>query len=114
MASFMLLSMMGLFPNPGQNVYLITSPFFESVNVTNQITTRTATIRTVNFDNQNRNIYIQSARLNGEPYTKNWIGHEFFTQGWTLELIVGDTESDWGMKLEDRPPSMSIASAGLI
>lgn len=40
-------------------------------------------------------------------YTKNWIGHEFFTQGWTLELVLGDTESDWGTKMEDRPPSMS-------
>jgi putative alpha-1,2-mannosidase len=110
----MLLSMMGLFPNPGQNVYLISSPFFESINVTNQITTKTATIRTVNFDKQHGRIYVQSARLNGEQYTKNWIGHEFFTQGWTLELVLGDKESDWGTKVEDRPPSMSMVDAGMV
>jgi len=54
-----------------------------------------------------KNIYIQNATLNGEPYNKNWIGHEFFTQGWTLELTLGDTESEWGTKEEDLPPSLS-------
>jgi predicted alpha-1,2-mannosidase len=107
MASFMLLSMMGLFPNPGQNVYLISSPFFESLTITNQLTNKTATIRAVNFDGQDRNIYIQKVLLNGKPYTKNWIGHEFFAQGWTLELVLGDTESAWGTAMEDRPPSLS-------
>jgi putative alpha-1,2-mannosidase len=54
-----------------------------------------------------KNIYIQNATLNGEPYSKNWIGHEFFTQGWTLELTLGDTESEWGTKKDDLPPSLS-------
>lgn len=107
MASFTIFSMMGLFPNPGQNVYFITPPFFESVSVTSQITNKTATIRNVNFDKEYKAIYIQSAKLNGEAYTKNWIGHEFFTQGWTLEFVLGERESDWGTKVEDRPPSMS-------
>ena len=107
MASFTIFSMMGLFPNPGQNVYFITPPFFESVSVKNQITNQTATIRNVNFDKEYRAIYIQSAKLNGEVYAKNWIGHEFFTQGWTLELVLGEEESGWGSRREDRPPSMS-------
>ncbi|KAF2848907.1 glycoside hydrolase family 92 protein [Plenodomus tracheiphilus IPT5] len=107
MASFTIFSMIGLFPNPGQNVYFITPPFFESVSITNQITNNTATIRNINFDTQYTRIYIQSVKLNGQPYTSNWIGHEFFTEGWTLELTLGETESDWGTKPEDRPPSMS-------
>lgn len=45
-----------------------------------------------------------------QAYTRNWIGHEFFTQGWTLELVLGNTESDWGTSLEDRPPSMSTGT----
>jgi putative alpha-1,2-mannosidase len=80
---------MGLFPNPGQNVYLISSPFFESLTITNQLTNKTATIRAVNFDEQEKNIYIQSAVLNGKPYTKNWIGHEFFAQGGRWNLCWG-------------------------
>jgi putative alpha-1,2-mannosidase len=113
MASFTIFSMLGLFPNPGQNVYFITPPFFESLSVTSQITNKTATIRNVNFDKEYKNIYIQSAKLNGQNYTRNWIGHEFFTQGWTLELTLGDKESDWGTRVEDRPPSMSDAQGSM-
>ncbi|KAF2834004.1 hypothetical protein CC86DRAFT_312256 [Ophiobolus disseminans] len=107
MASFTIFSMLGLFPNPGQNVYFIIPPFFENISITNQLTNKTATIRNVNFDKEHKRIYIQSVKLNGENYSRNWIGHEFFTQGWTLELVLGEEESDWGTKLADRPPSMS-------
>jgi predicted alpha-1,2-mannosidase len=113
MASFTLFACMGLFPNPGQNVYLIIPPFFRSVSITSQITNKTATVRNVNFDSQYKNIYVQSAILNGSPYTKNWIGHEFFTQGWTLELTLGATESSWGTKEEDLPPSMSMGEMNI-
>jgi putative alpha-1,2-mannosidase len=105
--------MMGLFPNPGQNVYFITPPFFPSISITNPLTNNTATIRNVNFDKEYKNIYIQSVKLNGQDYTKNWIGHEFFTQGWTLELVLGEKESDWGTRKEDRPPSMSDNLGGM-
>lgn len=103
--------MIGLFPNPGQNVYFITPPFFESISIANQLTNKTATIRNNNFDPSYKNMYIQNVKLNGQNYTKNWIGHEFFTQGWTLELELGDQESSWGTRLEDRPPSMSSTAA---
>jgi putative alpha-1,2-mannosidase len=109
MASFTIFSMMGLFPNPGQNVYFITAPFFPSLSISSPLTNATATIRNINFDKEYKNIYIQEARLNGKVYTKNWIGHEFFTRGWTLELVLGDTETGWGTRMEDRPPSMSMA-----
>lgn len=111
MGSFLAWSMMGLFPNPGQNVYLITPPFFEAVEYTHPETNKTATIRNVNFDPSYKNIYIQSAKLEGKPYNKSWIGHEFFTQGLTLELTLGDKESDWGTKKEDLPPSLSDSLA---
>jgi len=58
--------MLGLFPNPGQNVYFITPPFFDSVSTTSPLTNMTATIQTVNFDEEYKNIYIQRARLNGK------------------------------------------------
>lgn len=113
MASFTLFSMLGLFPNPGQNVYFITPPFFPSVSITNALTNATSTIRNVNFDAQYENLYVQSATLDGEVYTKNWIGHEFFTHGGTLELVLGAKESNWGTGSEDRPPSMSDGGKGL-
>ncbi|KAL4916223.1 glycosyl hydrolase family 92-domain-containing protein [Aspergillus aurantiobrunneus] len=108
MGSFVAMTMMGFFPNPGQNVYLITAPFFESVNITSPLTGRTARVRTVNFDPGYQNIYIQSAMLDGEPYSRNWIGHEFFTQGGELVLVLGRNESTWGTGVDDLPPSLGV------
>ncbi|KAH5577723.1 hypothetical protein HBI26_135100 [Parastagonospora nodorum] len=107
MGSFVAMSMMGLFPNPGQNVYLITPPFFPSVSIRSPITGKTATVVTENFDASYASIYIQKATLDGEPYTKNWIDHSFFTEGKRLVLTLGATESAWGTKLADLPPSLS-------
>ncbi|KAF9878719.1 alpha-mannosidase family [Colletotrichum karsti] len=105
MGSFLAFTMMGLFPNPGQDVYLITPPFFESVEITHPQTGKTAKVRNVNFDPKYRSIYIQSATLNGEPYRKNWLNHSFFTEGKELVLTLGRRESDWGTRIQDLPPS---------
>jgi putative alpha-1,2-mannosidase len=98
---------MGLFPNPGQNVYLLLPPFFERISITSPLTGKTAVIRNVNFDPTYENIYIQSATLDGEPYTRNWIDHSFFTEGKELVLVLGKEESAWGTRVEDLPPSLS-------
>jgi putative alpha-1,2-mannosidase len=105
--SFIAFAMSGLFPVAGQNVYLITPPFFESVSYTSPVTGAVATVRTVNFDGADyKNVIVQSARLDGVVYTKSWIGHEFFLRGGVLELTLGDKESgEWGTRLEDLPPS---------
>lgn len=107
MGAFITLTMMGVFPNPGQDVYFITPPFFESISITNQQTGKTATIRNINFDPKYKNIYIQKATRDGKPWTKNWIDHSFFAQGGVLELTLGPKESTWGTREADLPPSMS-------
>ena len=107
MGSFVAFAMMGLFPNPGQDVYLIIPPFFEEVNVTHPLTGKTARVRNVNFDPSYENLYIQSAMLDGVPYSKNWIDHSFFTQGKELVLTLGRNESStWGTRVQDLPPSL--------
>tara|TARA_R110002060_G_scaffold57397_1_gene67640 strand:- start:326 stop:1132 length:807 start_codon:yes stop_codon:yes gene_type:complete len=109
MGSFTTLSMMGLWPVPGQDVYLITPPYFPSVSVTNKQSRKTATIKNVNFDAGYDNIYIQGATLNGESYAKNWITHSFWLDGGVLELTLGKNESAWGTREEDLPPSSSTS-----
>jgi putative alpha-1,2-mannosidase len=112
MGAFSFLTMLGLFPNPGQDVYFILPPFFESITVTSKATGTNATIRNVNFDPSYQNIYIQFATLNGQSYTKNWIDHSFFLNGGVLELTLGANESDWGTRPEDLPPSLSTGYWG--
>ncbi|KAG5950578.1 hypothetical protein E4U53_004814 [Claviceps sorghi] len=107
MGSFTVLTMMGLYPMSGQNVYLIIPPFFRQVAIKSPATGRTATIRNINFDPEYKNIYIQSARLNGVPFYKSWITHEFFTKGGLLELTLGPVESGWGSGENNIPPSAS-------
>ncbi|TPX14021.1 uncharacterized protein E0L32_000415 [Thyridium curvatum] len=107
MGSFVAFAMMGLFPNPGQDVYLVTPPFFAAVNVTSPLTGRTARVKTVGFDGgAYENIYVQSATLDGEPYTKSWVDHSFFTEGRELVLTLGRNESSWGTAVGDLPPSV--------
>lgn len=105
MGAFLFFSTLGLFPVAGQDVYLISPSFFEEVNVTDPRTGKTATVRNKGFDSEYENLFIQSAKVNGKEWTKSWIGHDFFTQGWTLELELGTEESDWGTAVKDRPPS---------
>ena len=115
MGAYSTMSMLGFWPIPGQNVYLITAPFFQSVSVTNPSSGKKATITTVNFDGDAyKNIYVQSAKLNGEDYTKSWFDHSFWTEGGTLELTLGDTESDWGKDAGDRPPGSWDAISALL
>ncbi|KAM3449137.1 hypothetical protein MY3296_007175 [Beauveria thailandica] len=107
MGSFLFFSVLGLFPVAGQNVYLISAPFLEEVSITSPQTGKTATVRCSNFDATYKRVYVQSATVNGVPWTRSWIGHEFFTEGWTVELELGEEESSWGTKMKDRPPSFA-------
>ena len=106
MGSFVAFAMMGLFPNPGQDVYLITPPFFEAVNVTSPATGRVARVRCVNFDPAYDSVFVQNATLDGRPYSKSWLDHSFFADGRALVLTLGPRESAWGTALEDLPPSL--------
>ncbi|KUI53541.1 hypothetical protein VP1G_00935 [Cytospora mali] len=114
MGSFVWFSLAGLFPVAGQNVYLISAPFFEGWSVTHPVTGNTATVSVVEgWDPGYESVYIQNVTVNGRPWTKNWIGHEFFTEGWTMELTLGNNESSWGQALENRPPSYAGASGAM-
>ncbi|CAD6448943.1 f8725af4-0c55-4998-ad3e-4bdd845f23c6 [Sclerotinia trifoliorum] len=107
MGSFTTLSMLGLWPISGQNVYLITPPYFREISIRNGQTGKVATVRNIGFDATYTNIYIQSATLNGETWTKNWVTHDFWLEGGVLELVLGRNESSWGTREQDLPPSAS-------
>lgn len=115
MGSFTTLAFLGFFPVAGQDVYLLTPPLFREVSLRTP-TGHSATIRNVGTQGRGGDshsdgaIYIQSARLNGRPYTRNWITHDFFYNGGVLEFDLGTEESSWGTRDEDLPPSLSTAS----
>ncbi|KAI4859467.1 glycoside hydrolase family 92 protein [Hypoxylon rubiginosum] len=108
MGAFTAFAFMGFYPVAGQDVYLLTAPMFRQVSLRTP-SGRQATLRNVGGFDAPRydNIYIQSAKLNGKPYTRNWITHDFFVHGGVLDFVLGSTESDWGSRSEDLPPSLS-------
>ncbi|KAI8950335.1 alpha-1,2-mannosidase-like protein [Xylaria longipes] len=110
MGAFSAFAFMGFFPVAGQNVYLLTPPLFREVSIRTPDGKGWATLRNANFDSEYTNMYIQSAKLNGKPYTRNWITHDFFVNGGVLEFVLGPTESEWGTQKEDLPPSLSTGT----
>ncbi|KAI1118384.1 alpha-1,2-mannosidase-like protein [Nemania sp. NC0429] len=111
MGAFSAFAFMGFFPVAGQDVYLLTPPLFREVSVRTPDGRRWATLRNANFDPAYAaGRYIQSARLDGRPYTRNWIAHDFFTRGGVLEFVLGPKESEWGTRKEDLPPSLSAGT----
>lgn len=102
MSSWLAFHLIGLYPNAGQSYYLINSPFVPKY--TMQLEDgKSFTVIAENLSD--KNIYIQSARLNGKVYDKSWIDHQDIAKGGELILEMGDQPSDWGTKI--LPPSLS-------
>ncbi|KAK4249584.1 glycoside hydrolase [Corynascus novoguineensis] len=108
MGAFSAFAMMGFFPVAGQDVYLLSTPFFPEVRIRARTEGKWSVIKVWGFDPEGKKKYIQRAKLNGRMYTKNWITHDFFLKGGTLELWVGEEEGTWGTKEADLPPSWPV------
>ncbi|RCR71454.1 GH92 family glycosyl hydrolase [Larkinella punicea] len=62
-------------------------------------------------DNSPRNLYIQSAQVNGKALDQPWVTHETVVNGGTLRLQMGGKPNKaWGSKPEQAPVSMSSKS----
>lgn len=112
MGAFTAFAFMGFFPVAGQDVYLLSAPLFKEARIPTS-SGKPAIIRNVNFDPTYQSIYIESAKLNGKPYSRNWIRHDFFLHGGVLEFVLGKNESSWGTSPEDLPPSLSTGTIPL-
>jgi predicted alpha-1,2-mannosidase len=99
-------SALGFYPvTPSVGQYAIGSPLFRSVRVS-MPGGKVLTIEAVN--NGPKNVYIQSATLNGKPYGKPWLAREALQAGGTLRFVMGATPNPhWGAAKADAPFSMS-------
>lgn len=105
-SSWYVLSALGLYSVcPGVDEYVIGSPVFKSAT----ITLENGKQFTINApENSLAHPYIQSAQLNGKPFTRNYLRHEEITAGGelTLEMAVEPNQSR-GVDAADRPFSIS-------
>lgn len=101
MSSWYVFSALGFYPvNPASGVYVIGSPLFSSAEI--QLTNgKSFTIKAENVSD--KNIYIQSATLNGKPFLNNYITHKQLLDGGILIFKMGPKPSTWGAKPTNRP-----------
>jgi len=80
-------------------IYEITSPVFDKITITldNKFYSgKQFVISTKN--NTAANMYIQSAKLDGQPLNNVWFYHRELADGGTLELVLGPKPNfDWGV-----------------
>lgn len=105
MSAWYVLSSMGVYPvNPANGSYVFGSPLFDSVELALH-EGRTFKIKALN--NSKLNLYIQSAELNGKPYSKTFITHKQIMEGGELVLTMGNTpNTEFGKNPDDRPQSI--------
>jgi predicted alpha-1,2-mannosidase len=108
MSAWYVFSALGFYPaDPCGGVYIIGSPLGNQATVTlDPKYYKGGKFTVVARDNSPQNMYIQSATLNGKPFTRTWLTHDQIVAGGTLELQMGPAPNrSWGAALTDRPGS---------
>ncbi|HWV66148.1 GH92 family glycosyl hydrolase [Chitinophaga sp.] len=102
MSSWYVFSSLGFYPeNAASGVYVLGSPLFDKASI-KLGTGKTFTVQAIN--NSAENIYIQSATLNGKPYTKSFITHQDIVKGGMLVVKMGNKPNlSFGKAAADRP-----------
>lgn len=96
MSAWYALSSIGLYPmNPASGDYEIGSPIFEKASIAVS-EGKSFTIEAENVSD--KNIYIQSATLNGADFNQTFISHQQITDGGTLHFVMGsEPNKTWGI-----------------
>jgi predicted alpha-1,2-mannosidase len=99
-------SSMGFYPVcPATDQYVLGAPLFRKVTLQLE-NGKTFLINAPGNSDQNR--YVQSASLNGKPYSKNWIGYNDILKGGVFETTMGSKpDTSRGTADKDFPYSFS-------
>ena len=101
MSAWYVFSAMGFYPvHPTAGVYVFGTPLCHEAVIH---TVDGTDFKVVANNNSAENKYIQSVKLNGQPYTKSWISHEDIMKGGEIVFEMGPQPSEFGSAREDRP-----------
>ena len=101
MSAWYIISSVGLYQvDPVGGRFVIGSPLFDKATV-NVGGGKTFTV--VAKNNSDKNIYVQSARLNGKTLKNSYVDFNDIRHGGTLELVMGPKPSKWGAAAACRP-----------
>jgi predicted alpha-1,2-mannosidase len=102
MSAWYILSAMGFHPvSPVDGIYVIGSPLFQKATIRlDPKYHRGKTFTVIAHNNSPTNIYIQSAKLNGQPLNRAWLRYDEITAGGKLEFEMSPTPNrNWGNKM---------------
>jgi predicted alpha-1,2-mannosidase len=109
MSSWYLFTALGFYPvNPASGDYMIGSPLFP------KMTLRLAngkTLTVIAENNSDKNVYIQSAMLNGKALDKPVLRYDQIMAGATLKFVMGPSPSSWGSDWRPAPIAAVAADA---
>ena len=101
MSAWYILSSVGLYQvDPVGGRFVIGSPLFDKATV-NVGGGKTFTV--VAKNNPDKNIYVQSARLNGKTLKNSYVDFNDIRHGGILELVMGPKPSKWASAAACRP-----------
>ena len=101
MSAWYILSSLGLYQvEPEGGKFIFGSPIFDRATLT---VGQGNTLDIVARNNSKQNMYIQSVKWNGRPYTKSYIYYADLIKGGKLEFVMGPKPSKFGTKVKDRP-----------
>lgn len=101
MSAWYILSSVGLYQvDPVGGRFVIGSPLFDKATVT---VGGGKTFTVVAKNNSDKNIYVQSARLNGKTLKNSYVDFNDIRHGGTLELVMGPKPSKWATTAACRP-----------
>lgn len=106
MSAWFVMSAMGFYPmTHGQGIYCIGSPMFKELTLTHA----KGKLTIMAPKTSRENCYIQSVKLNGKPYEKNWFTHDEIFNGNNTFIFEMSSQPNphWGSSKESRPPSLS-------
>jgi len=105
MSTWWLANALGLYPLVvGEPGYVVTSPLFPRATVR---LPGGRTLEIVAHGAGRDAVYVQSLRVDGEPWSSTWIPHAVLAAGARLEFELGPEPSAWGSRAEDAPPSLT-------
>lgn len=104
MSAWYVLSSIGFYPvNPAGSSFVFGSPLFEDVTI-HLPGGKSFNLKVLNP--ADKNIYIESAMLNGNPYTRSFITYKDIMNGGKLEFTMSDKPNrKFGSDQKDRPVS---------
>lgn len=119
MSAWLAFALLGYYPVAGQDVYLLTSPFFKTtvIHSIDESTGKKRSFKVVAYNLSPSAIYVKSAKLNGQVLTRSWFRHTEIWGGPTstakltdavLELWMADKPGKLGTRDADLPPSRPV------